>query len=162
MIRALRQRLGSRVTILANAGSLPIARLFQHAGLGARGVYISTPFLPNAELPSPGRGFVAGFAATQHQALVDPAAVNAAQAAELLLDAIARSNGTRQSVTRALLTSCVRNGLLSGVCVNRNGDPSAATVTILRAQRPGGSTTAGSIDGGAVVAVIKPPASLIR
>jgi branched-chain amino acid transport system substrate-binding protein len=162
VVRALRQRLGSRVAILASDGSLPIAELFQRAGSAARGVYVSTPFLPNAELPTRGRQFVAGFAATQHQTLVDPAAVYAAQATETLLDAIARSDGTRQSVTRAMLTSCERNGILGIVCINRDGDPNRASVTIIQAQRPGGSATADSIEGASIVAVINPPTSLTR
>jgi branched-chain amino acid transport system substrate-binding protein len=162
VIRALRQRLGSRVAILANDGSLPISEMFQRAGRGARGVYVSTPLLPNAELSTRGRQFVAGFAATQHQALVDPAAVSAAQATETLLDAIARSTGARQSVTRALLTSCERNGLVGNFCINQDGDLNTASITIVQAQRPGGSTTAASIDGAAVIAVINPAASLTQ
>jgi DNA-binding SARP family transcriptional activator/ABC-type branched-subunit amino acid transport system substrate-binding protein len=162
VIRTLRELLGSRVTILANDGSLPIAQLFQRAKSAARGVYVSTPFLPTAELPSKGRAFVAGFAATQHQAPVDPAAVNAAQATEILLDAIARSNGTRQSISRAMLTSCQRNGILGSVCIDPNGDPRTTSIAIVVAQRPAGSRTAESIDGATVVAVISPPAALIR
>jgi ABC-type branched-subunit amino acid transport system substrate-binding protein len=162
VIRALRQRLGAGVAILASDGSLPIARLLQRTAGTARDVYISTPFLPTAELPSAGRGFVAGFAATQHQALVDPAAVNAAQATETLLDAIARSIATRQSVTRALLRNCQRNGILGSFCIDRNGDPTIAMITIVQAKRPGGSTTPESIEGGTVVAEINPPRSLLQ
>jgi hypothetical protein len=99
---------------------------------------------------------VAGFAATQHQAPVDPAAVNAAQATETLLDAIARSNGTRLSISRAMLTSCQRNGILGSVCIDPNGDPRTTSIAIVVAQRPAGSRTAESIDGAAVVAVISP------
>jgi branched-chain amino acid transport system substrate-binding protein len=160
VIRALRRRLGPRVTILANDRSLPIAQLFQRAGSGARGIYVSTPFLPNAELPTVWRQFLAGFAATQHQAPVDPAAVNAARATEMLLGAIARSNGARGSVTDALLTSCERNGIVGRACINRNGDLNTASITIVQAQRRGGSATAASIDGASIVAVINPSASL--
>jgi ABC-type branched-subunit amino acid transport system substrate-binding protein len=157
VIHALRERLGPRVTILANDGFLPIAELFMSAGADARGVLVSTAPLPNGQLGLRGHEFVTRFAATQHQAQVDPAAVYAAQATELMLAAIGHSNGTRPSVARALLSTCVRDGILGSLCFDRNGDPTSAPVTILRAEHGGGSTTLQSTDGSAVVAVIEPP-----
>jgi branched-chain amino acid transport system substrate-binding protein len=160
VIRAIRQQFGGSIVILANNGLLPVTELFQSAGSAARGVYITTEALPNSELGLAGREFVTRFAATQHQAPVDQAAVYAAQATEALLAAIASSNGTRESVTQALMTTCVREGILGSFCFDRDGDPTSAPVAIVRAARPGGVPTVESIDGADVIAVIQPPARL--
>jgi ABC-type branched-subunit amino acid transport system substrate-binding protein len=78
--------------------------------------------------------------------------VATAEAAEVLLDAIARSNGTRASVTANVLGANIRNGILGNVSFDRNGDTTAGAVTIYR------------VVGGLprVFAVITPPPSLVR
>jgi hypothetical protein len=65
-------------------------------------------------------------------------------------------------VTRALLATCIREGILGRFCFDANGDPSPSSVTIVRAARPGGSAIVESIDGADVVGVIHPPRTLIR
>ena len=62
----------------------------------------------------------------------DFAAAYAAQAAEILLDAIARSDGTRASVTRELQRTRVRDGILGDVSFDANGDLAEGPVTIFR------------------------------
>jgi ABC-type branched-subunit amino acid transport system substrate-binding protein len=109
-----------------------------------------------------GREFVTRFAATQHGAEVDHAAVYAAQATQVLLDAIARSDGGRSSVTRALLATRVRGGILGSFGFDAGGDPTMAPITIVRARRPNGAASVESIDGADVVAVINPPRTLTR
>ena len=61
-----------------------------------------------------------------------PYAVYAAEAARLLLDSIARSTGTRGSVTRAVLAAKVTDGLIGSFSFDANGDPRSAPVTIFR------------------------------
>ena len=56
----------------------------------------------------------------------------AAQAANLLLDAIARSNGTRRSVGRIVLATKVERGLTGTFAFDANGDATPAAVTIFR------------------------------
>ena len=123
---------------------------------------MSTAALPNRQLGLAGREFVTHFGATQYGAPVDHAAVYAAQATEVMLDAIARSDGTRASVTRALLATRIRDGILGGFGFDANGDPSSTPVTIVRARAPGGEAAVESIDGADVVTVIDPPRSLLR
>jgi ABC-type branched-subunit amino acid transport system substrate-binding protein len=55
--------------------------------------------------------------------------VYAAQAAEILLDAIARSDGTRSSVTRELFRTDVEDGILGDIRFDENGDLVEAPVT---------------------------------
>ena len=69
-----------------------------------------------------------------------------------MLDAIARSNGTRASITHALFETRVRNGILGDFDVTPSGDITATTVTIYRI-----------LHGRQVLyGVITPPADLLR
>jgi len=63
---------------------------------------------------------------------LDPFALYAAQATEVLLDAIARSNGTRASVASELLGTRVNDGLIGSFGFDRHGNPTPAPITILR------------------------------
>ncbi len=60
---------------------------------------------------------------------------SAAQSAEILLDAIAHSDGTRASVTKELFKTRVENGILGDIRFDKNGDPVEAPVTIWRVVR---------------------------
>jgi DNA-binding SARP family transcriptional activator/ABC-type branched-subunit amino acid transport system substrate-binding protein len=163
LIRALRQRLTRRVEILTNETAIPVGPLFQYAGSAARGVIIATAQVPNGPLDPAGRQFVARFAATQHDGPINNlAALYAAQATEVMLDAVGHSNGTRQSITRALLTSCVHNGILGSFCFDANGDPTVTPVTILQANQPGERGAELDTRGTNVVEVIDSRQSLTR
>ena len=63
---------------------------------------------------------------------MEPAAVYAAQAADVLLDAIARSDGTRESVLEELFATRVERGLLGSFGFDENGDITESPITILR------------------------------
>ena len=62
----------------------------------------------------------------------DFAAAYGAQAAEILLDAIARSDGTRASVTREVFRARVEDGILGDIRFDRNGDLVDAPFTFFR------------------------------
>jgi len=61
--------------------------------------------------------------------------VNAAQATDVLLDAIERSDGTRASVVRELFATRVNNGILGSFAITPQGDTTARAVTIYRIKR---------------------------
>jgi hypothetical protein len=113
-------------------------------------VIIATAQVPNGPLDPAGRQFVA----TQRDGPINLAALYAAQATEVMLDAVARSNGTRPSVTHALLATCVRNGILGSFCFDANGDPTVIPVTILQANQPPKNAAELDTSGTNVVAVI--------
>lgn len=79
-----------------------------------------------------------------------------------MLNAIARSNGTRRSVTRAMLATCIHNGILGSFCFDANGDPTTAGISILHAERPSGSTMSEDTTGADLVTVVYPPRALLR
>jgi YVTN family beta-propeller protein len=162
VLSALRRAVPPRTTIIGCSGSLPARFLFEEAGASAaRGTYIAIPGLVHERLGPAGTAFVHDFAATQAGRPVDVAAVYAAHATEVLLDAIARSDGTRADVARELFRTNVRNGLLGDLSIDANGDPVPAPVTIVRLQRRGASAAIGSYDGARVEAVITPGKRLL-
>ena len=160
-MRALRARLGPSVTLLGPDGLTPLPSLVDQAGEAATGMYVSLSGLLTERLPPAGEAFAERFGRTQAGTGVEPAAVYATQAAEVLIDAIARSDGTRASVLRELFRTRVRDGLLGSFRFDRNGDISESPVTIMRVVRKGSSTRTLSVEGGVVARVIRPSSSLV-
>jgi ABC-type branched-subunit amino acid transport system substrate-binding protein/streptogramin lyase/predicted Ser/Thr protein kinase len=159
LLKTLRARLGPRVRLVVTDAFLPISELFRAAGATARSVYVTILGLTNERLPPAGRRFIEAFRSAHPTSAVDPFAVYAAQAADVLLDAIARSDGTRRSVTKELLATRVQGGILGSFRFDRNGDTTQQKVTILRPVRGGGSSLLG---GATVVRVIDVPPRLLR
>ena len=92
---------------------------------------------------------------------VEPSAIYAAQVAQIVLDALARSDGTRASVIAELFRTRVRDGLLGDFEFDRRGDISASPITIMRVAHGGTSTRILSVEGGVVERVARPPARLV-
>jgi hypothetical protein len=123
VVRDLRIRLPRTVDLLApTVGPLPL--LVQRAGRAALGTYVSLPGVVTQRLSPAGARFVERFGRTQAGSPVVPSAVYAAQATEVLLDAIRRSDGTRSSVVEELFRTRVSDGLLGSFSFDRNGEGS--------------------------------------
>ena len=121
---------GGRLALAAGYG--PVAQLVATAGSGVvEGAYLFVAGVPDERLGSPGQAFVRHFEASIGTA-PHPYAVYAAQAAQLVLDAIAGSNGTRQEVARSILRARIRNGLIGSFAFDAHGDAQPAPVTIFR------------------------------
>jgi DNA-binding SARP family transcriptional activator/ABC-type branched-subunit amino acid transport system substrate-binding protein len=133
LVRDLRARLGPGVALIAPDRFGPVPELLEAAGPAARGMYVSTYGMPNSELPPPGKRFLEEFEATRvGEPSPSNSAAYAAQAAEILLDAIARSDGTRSSATRELRGTTVEDGILGDIRFDEYGDLVAGPVTIFR------------------------------
>jgi ABC-type branched-subunit amino acid transport system substrate-binding protein len=124
-------------------------------------MYLSFPGVLVEALPPSGARWVERFQKTQRGAPIEPSAVYTAQAAEVLLDAIARSDGTRASVLRELFDTRITDGLLGSFGFDRNGDISESPVTIVRVQRGGQGNKVQSLDGAPVVRVVRPSPRLV-
>jgi YVTN family beta-propeller protein len=161
VLASLRAAMPRSTQVIGCDGLLPVSLLFEHAGATARGVYVSIEGIVNERLGSAGRKFLRDFGSTQPGAKVDIASVYAAQATELLVAAIARSDGTRASVSRELLKGRVQDGLLGSFEIDPAGDPSPAPVTIVRVEHGGGADIVQSYDGARVDRVITPPSRLL-
>jgi DNA-binding SARP family transcriptional activator/ABC-type branched-subunit amino acid transport system substrate-binding protein len=162
LARGLRARLGPEPALIA-AEFLPISRLVDLTGSRvARSMYVSLPGLTSTSLPAAGARFKARFGATQPGGRVPDLAVYAAQGADVLLDSIARSNGTRTSVVDKLLSAQIDRGLLGSFAFDHNGDTTQHAVTILRPRHAGGTRAVLGSEGATVDRVITPEIGLLR
>jgi branched-chain amino acid transport system substrate-binding protein len=131
VVKGLRAVLGPGVQFVLPDGFSPLAAFAHLAGPAAEGLAMSLPAPAPERLRGEGRRFVAEFG----RALGRPVefySVSAAQATEILLDAIARSDGTRASVTREVFKTRVHTGFFGSFSFDRNGDTTAGSVTIYR------------------------------
>jgi ABC-type branched-subunit amino acid transport system substrate-binding protein len=161
MVRALRKRMGQRVTIFGDFDFVFVPDVLKELGPAAHGMYIATIDLPRANLPlgAAGRQFA--------DSMGDPAKENlgvleAGQATELLLQAIARSDGSRASVLKELRASKVRNGILGSFGFDANGDITTAPISVVRITgrtRPGAGLP-GQFRGSVLDRVLEVPAAL--
>jgi ABC-type branched-subunit amino acid transport system substrate-binding protein len=132
-------------------------------GRAARGIYVSTSDLPRTAfgLGVAGRRFSrdVGATASQFQGVLQ-----AGQATELVMDAIARSDGTRASVLEKLRASQVKDGILGSFGFDADGDITTAAIPILRitGASPPGTDLPSAFQGAAVDRVIEVPASLVK
>jgi len=131
LIRQLRKTLGDGVTLMATEGMLPITVLRARAGDAAEGMLITLSAIPKERLQGPGADFLAAFRKATSQ---DPCCytVHVAQATEALLDAIAASDGTRASVTAAMLELHVKGGIIGDFTFDANGDVTPPLVSVYR------------------------------
>ena len=152
LIKDLKSVLGNKVTLLAPDGFTPISAVVSGAGNVSEGMYVSVAGEPNEKLGPTGQKFVKDFGATQSGGNVDPYSAYAAQSADVLLAAIAKSDGTRASVASNLLNTNVTDGILGSFKINSNGDTNANPVTIYRIK--GGKQT--------TYKTITPPTDLVK
>jgi branched-chain amino acid transport system substrate-binding protein len=130
-VLAAARRRASNGPLVLSAGFGPAAQLATVAAPLAENAYLVVAGVPNEELPEAGSRFAAHFDA-QIGRSPHPYAIYAAQAAQVLLDAIAASDGSRRSVAAKVLAAKVEDGLIGSFGFDENGDPTTAAVTIMR------------------------------
>ena len=128
---------------------------FTANGAAAAGMYISVAGVPPEKLTGAGAAFIKDFGA-QIGKKPNPYSAYAAQAMAVVLDAIAKSDGSRSSVTDNLLKTKVTNGILGNFTINANGDTTRNPVTVYQQVGSGKSGT------GKTFKVEIPPASLVK
>jgi branched-chain amino acid transport system substrate-binding protein len=116
---------------MATEGMFPVTVLRARAGDAAEGLLVTLSSVANEELEGAGKEFLAQF---QEEMKQDPCcySVHVAQATHALLDAIAASDGSRASVTRALLELDVRDGIIGDFSFDENGDVTPPLVSVYR------------------------------
>ncbi|MET0769429.1 MAG: ABC transporter substrate-binding protein, partial [Solirubrobacteraceae bacterium] len=162
VIRDLRRTLGPDADIMGPDGLTPLSILAEQAGDAARGVHVSFAGVVMEGLPPAGAAFAERFAAAQEGLAVEPSAVYAAQATEVVLDALARSDGTRASLLDALFATRIRDGLLGDFGFTPAGDITEAPVSVLRVSDGRGSRRVSSLEGGELERVMRPPVRLVE
>ena len=130
LLEDLREELGRDVVVVGSSGFFgPEPSEFGPAG---EGMLISLGGVPPEKLPAAGRSLLRALrkpAYVQRQAYGAP---EAAQSTEVLLDAIARSDGSRASVVDQLFKTDVKDGILGSFRFDRYGDIDPAGVAFLR------------------------------
>jgi branched-chain amino acid transport system substrate-binding protein len=134
LVRDLRSHVPDATQLLAPDGFGPPAALVQRAGAASEGMTITKPDVPRSVLTARGRAF---YEAMRVRTGKVPCCYTlyGAQAAEVLLDAIAASDGTRASVLANLRRTRVPNGLMGGFSFDENGDTTLQRVYVHRIQR---------------------------
>jgi branched-chain amino acid transport system substrate-binding protein len=96
------------------------------AGTAAAGMFLSVAGVPIDEFAGAGQEWAEGFAAEKLASgtPIDPYAIYGGQAAQVLLDAIEASDGTRADVIAKMFETEVTDGLIGSFEINENGDPS--------------------------------------
>ena len=151
IVKDLRAVLGPDVPILSGDGFTPVESVVKDAGKAAEGVYVSVAGPPVDQLTGAGKTFVADFGATLGGDPVQAYSAYAAQAATVLLDAIAASDGTRPSVVANLYKTKVTDGIMGSFDIDANGDTTAGGVTMYQIK-----------DGKqATIKVVTPDASIV-
>jgi ABC-type branched-subunit amino acid transport system substrate-binding protein len=132
LIEDLRTGLRGDVVLVGSAGWLGPRPV--ELGPAGQGMLIALGGVPSEKLPATGQAFLRSFGKPAYVAREGYGAPEAAQSAEVLLDAISRSDGTRASVVDALFKSDVKDGILGSFRFDRNGDIDPATVGFLRVE----------------------------
>jgi branched-chain amino acid transport system substrate-binding protein len=101
------------------------------AGTAAAGSFMSVAGVPIDDFQGAGAEFAEAFKPTLGGKPIDPYAIYGAQAARVLLDAIAASDGTRESIMEQLFQVKVENGYLGSFEINENGDPTGASGAVV-------------------------------
>jgi hypothetical protein len=133
--------------------------LLADAAHAANDLTLVAPGLRPGMFPQRGEAFIDAFREQYHleRERVEPYAVHAAQCVEVLLRAIAESDGTRSDVRDKLFSLRITGGVLGDFSLDASGEPAAAAASILgftvyRVRHPTGPE---------IVGPLVPPAELI-
>jgi branched-chain amino acid transport system substrate-binding protein len=122
LLQDLRAGVGPNVLFAGPDGWTPYDTTLK-AGSAAQGMYISYAGQPLQKLGPAGKKFIADLKAyAKIKGQLPPYAVYQGQSAQILLNAIAKSNGTRASVTTQLFKQRVVNGIMGTFNFDKNGD----------------------------------------
>ncbi len=92
----------------------------------APGMFLSVAGVPIDEFEGKGAEFAEAFKPRLGGKAIDPYAIYGAQAAQIMLDAIAASDGSRADVIAKMFEAEVSDGYLGSFEINETGDPSGA------------------------------------
>jgi branched-chain amino acid transport system substrate-binding protein len=126
LVQDLRAALGTDVTLIA-PDSFAADEMAKDMGRPGEGLRVTLNGIPAEELPPAGQRLLHELAPAEPHGVPE-----AAQAAEVLLDAIARSDGSRASVVEEVFRTRVTNGILGTFSFDRYGDIVPAPVGLYR------------------------------
>lgn len=156
VVAALHAGLGGKVPVVVTDWFAGYPLFLRLAGNSINGVYGSTAGVPDSNLPAAGRRFV-----HRSGSLFSWTTAYGGAATQVLLGAIARSNGTRASVVRELFKTHIQS-FVGPIDIDAHGDPSTAGVTLFRIQAGAHNNTRQSdFQDATVDRVIFPPPRIV-
>jgi ABC-type branched-subunit amino acid transport system substrate-binding protein len=164
VVQALRARLGARFPIMAgHYWAVSVPDLLEFVGPAVHGIYAATPDVTRVDLALTRAAdrFLDDFGEAGSEGGF---VLESAQATELVLRAIARSDGTRESVLAKLKASRVKNGILGSFRFDRNGDLTPAKMPIIRitGSTPPSARLPEFLQGAVIDRAVEIPRRLIR
>jgi ABC-type branched-subunit amino acid transport system substrate-binding protein len=163
-LRALRSEVGGKFPIIVTDAFFPVPQIMRDAGRpAALNTYVSFPGL--GTLSPSGRRLWREFTMSEPGGTVPNGtyAPQTLQAAELMLAAIARSDGTRASVLGELRKLRAPDGVLGPYRFDANGDVTPEHVTIFKitGRTPRSANLVSDFQGSVPVRVVSVPTSLL-
>ena len=123
-----------QVKVLVSDGFV-LSSLFEEAGPDIlEGTYGTAPTFPPDKLTGAGKEFFDQFSEAEGGKPLEVYTVYAAAAAQVLLDAISRSDGSREDVIAKLFEVDIPDSVTGPMSFNEEGDPVAATETVYLAK----------------------------
>jgi ABC-type branched-subunit amino acid transport system substrate-binding protein len=119
------------VKLLAPDGFTTQATI-DESGPAAKGMFMSIAGVPIDQFKGAALDFIDGLQSGPLQGkAIDPYAIYGGQAAQVMLDAIGASDGTRSDVIKQLFATQVTDGLLGSFKFDANGDPEDASGAVV-------------------------------
>ncbi len=116
---------------LMGSDGFVLTTLFEEAGPeNAEGMYGSAPVIAADNLTGAGEDFVTSFTEQYPDESIQVYTAYAAACAQALLDAIERSDGTREDIVAKLFETDIADGITGPISFNENGDPSEGRMSI--------------------------------
>ncbi|GIU94608.1 MAG: hypothetical protein KatS3mg012_1065 [Gaiellaceae bacterium] len=112
-----------------------LSSLFDEAGAeNVEGAYGTAPTQPPDKLTGAGAEFIQQFQEAEGEGVaIEVYTIYAAAAAQVLLDAIARSDGTQADIVAKLFETNLEDSVLGPISFDQNGDPAAGVESIYKA-----------------------------
>ena len=128
--------LGDNETVkLMGSDGFVLTTLFEEAGPeNAEGMYGSAPVIAADNLTGAGEEFVASFSEKYPGESIQVYTSYAAASAQALLDAISRSDGSREDIVAKLFETDIEDGITGPLRFNEDGDPAEGRMSILIGQ----------------------------
>ena len=124
LLKDIRAAVGPKVQFAGPDGWTPYSATAA-AGSAAQGMLVTYAGLPLEKLPATGKAFIRAFSKylkLPAGQLPPPYSVYQAQGAQIMLNAIAKSNGTRADVNSKMFATHVTNGIMGTFHFDKNGD----------------------------------------
>jgi branched-chain amino acid transport system substrate-binding protein len=111
-----------------------LSSLFEEAGkANVEGAYGTAPTQPPAKLTGKGKEFIDQFLAAEKGKPAEVYTIYAAASMQAVLDAIGRSDGSREDVVAKLFETDIPDSVVGELSFNEQGDPSGGTESVYKA-----------------------------